>query len=97
MKWFAWIFWTAAYAFRKTPADFQAHLLKGIRLRAPWWKFKPFVFRNEDGKQWEAWWGDEPSYAEIICGGKNFRGEVHRSQTTNKIVGITVYDERPLP
>jgi hypothetical protein len=87
-KYFRWLFWNTYYLFGY-PRNFREYLEAGMRCRWPWWKFKPHMHYNKDGKQWEVWFKDEPSYS-----GKEFVSlQVHRSQETRGIVGFTIHEE----
>ncbi len=85
-----WIFWTGAYACRAKPGDLAGYLLRSKRTRPPRWKFRPSLFHNENGKQWEIRFDDESSYSrrEVL------QVEVQRGMETGRIVGLTIWDEK---
>lgn len=51
-------------------------------------EFKPSVFHNDEGRQWEIYLTDEPCYV----GRETINVEVHRSQETDRVVGFTIHD-----
>jgi hypothetical protein len=59
------------------------------RTTSPYWKFKPFVYHNKDGKFWEILFKDTDYYAsteKIDC-------VVYREDETLRIVGIKIKDK----
>lgn len=84
-----YLFWRLVYVFRRRPRTFDAFLLWGTRCRPPWWKFKPSLFRNDAGNQWEVYLANERCHMK--------RGilavELHIGCDTGQIVGFTVFDE----
>ncbi len=84
-----WLGWSAFYLFVPKPKDLDAHLTRGWRTRPPWWTFKPCVWHNDDGKQWEVWFRNDIGYTTTEW----VRCEVHRSFETDEIVGLTIWDE----
>jgi len=88
-----WLWWWLAYAFVPQPNDFVKYIERGMRTRPPWWKFKPYAYHNDDGRQWEVRLENEQSYTET----GSISAEIHRSQETGRIVGFTVWDETLKP
>jgi hypothetical protein len=72
------------------PRELRAFLLRGERLRPPWWKFEPCVIRNEDGNMWQVYLRDSRSYT---VPHQVLRVELHRDIETNEVVGFNVFDE----
>lgn len=89
MKYIKWGFWTLIYLFRPIPQELGSYLQKGERTRAPWWRFKPCIYHNDDGKQWEIWLEHEQGYVEK----KTIPVEVCIGMDSGRIVGITIFDE----
>lgn len=82
-----WLFWTVVYWFRPRPKTIEAFLIKSVRTWWPWWTFKPHVFRNEDGKQWEVYLDEEPHYTEM----RTIRLPVMIGES-GKLVGVKLWD-----
>lgn len=53
--------------------------------------FKPQVYYNRDGDQFEIYWKDDPYYAEQINTDGTSQFSLHKSIETNEIVGVTLY------
>lgn len=54
------------------------------RTTSPYWKFKPFVYYNKDGRMWEVFFKESNYYAskeQLYC-------TVLRDIDTNEIVGL---------
>ena len=89
MKVIKWLFWNIAYIGRR-PKDLGAFLVKMERTSWPWRRFKPNVFHNDDGHQWEIYLTDQGSYT---VSGVPLRADVMFDHDTNAVVGMTIYDE----
>jgi hypothetical protein len=90
MRWLRWLFWSSIYAFQPTPKGLLSYLRRGMRCRPPWWKFKPHIFRNEDGKMWQVFLTDEASFT---IPRQRLPVEIHMGMDSNQIVGFNVFDE----
>jgi hypothetical protein len=84
-----WMFWNVAYLFRPKPTTLMQYVQKGMRTRSPWWKFKPNVWHNRDGKQWHITFEDERNHTKE----GSLKCRVHIGVESKRIVGLTVYDE----
>ena len=84
-----WAFWTVVYLLRPAPKTFDGRIKRTLRCWSPWWKFKPHVYHNRDGKMWSI------SLAEDRCWVERRRlpVEVCYSVETGRIVGLKVFDE----
>lgn len=85
-KFLRYIFWSVVYVFRPKAVTFDAYMLRGMRTMFPWKRFKPHVWYNEDGRQWEVYLTDESDYTEyrtlsVVC---------HVGMDTGDIVGFTI-------
>ena len=90
MKMLCWIFWHVVYAVRPRPKEPAAYLVRADRLRSPWWKFKPTVYYNPDGRMWHVYLDNESSHT------RPSRGlfiELHIGQESGKVVGLNIWDE----
>ena len=88
-RWFAWAFWSVVYLFRRQPTDLDRYLLRITRTSLPWWRWKPNVFRNEDGRMWEVQLTNEATYSER----RTLTIDVKVSMETGRIVGLDLWDE----
>ena len=91
LRWLAWTLW---YLPQRQPRyirldGLRAQLLRMERTRRPWWKWKPGIWHNTDGRQWHVTFSDEQDYT--ICG--TLKAELHIGQETGDIVGLTIFDE----
>ena len=84
------MFWCLCYIGFYRPTSLEACLLAKERTRPPWWRFKPFLYRNEEGGMWEIYLSESESYVksgmlevELMC-----------SQETGEVVGLNIWDER---
>ena len=88
-KLLTYLFWKVHYACRPAPTSLESHVQRGIRTRLPWWKFRPVVFRNNEGSMWHIYLTEERSYTK--------RGmievDIHIGQDSGDIVGFNVWDE----
>lgn len=89
-KYFRWLFWNAYYLpqFRQ-PRKLSQWLTRVKRTQWPWWKFKPHLFRNDDGRQWEIYF----SNASAVYSRETITLDVGRDMDTGEIVAFTIYDE----
>lgn len=92
-KYARWAFWSAWYLFHRTPNELGAWLVRSERTRPPWWTFKPTVWHNDHGRQWEVYFKDDPDYCRI----QTMQVDAHISRDTGEIVGLTIYDETLRP
>ncbi len=83
-----WIFWNIAYMFRRRPKEFAAFLLWGSRC---YWqrKFRPYLWHNDDGSQWQVYFTEERDYVQL----DNLSCDLHIGMETGDIVGLTIHDE----
>ena len=92
MKTITWLFWRFFYFFRnRLPGqqDLAYYLIMGKRCWYPWKKFKPSVYRNDDGKMWQIWFSEEEAYTERCF----VDVECHIGMESGKIVGFDIWDE----
>jgi hypothetical protein len=89
MKYIKWFFWKIWYLFIPESRDLLTYLIKLDRIRSPWWKFKPSMYHNDDGKEWEIWFEHEQGYTEK----RTIQVEAVIGMDTGNIVGITIFDE----
>lgn len=96
MRYLRWLFWSLWYCWQPWPSDFDKAVLRAERTRKFWRKFQPCVYHDEDGAYWRIWFSNEPSVAvaEPDC---KLPCVAQRSQHTNEIVGLTIYDESLKP
>jgi len=90
MKILQWIFWYLVYAVRPQPKELETYITKGIRLSPPWWKFRPSVWHNPDGKMWHVYFENESSYT---ISRRTLSIELHIGQESGKVVGLNIWDE----
>lgn len=90
MKTMRWLFWRVVYLFRPQPKELLPYLLRGERLRPPWWKFEPYVWHNPDGMMWHVYLADERSYTRPD---QTLRVELHIGEESGRVVGFNVFDE----
>lgn len=89
-RYLKWLFWTVVYAFRRRPKGFFSILKKALRCRRPWWKFRPSVYHNDEGREWEVFLANEDTYTRRCCIPDC---EVAISRETGHVIGVTLYDE----
>ena len=94
MKLLRWLFWNAVYLVRPRPRTLVGILDKTTRTQWPWRQFRPTVWHNDYGKQWEIILEHESSYSREI----DLPVWAHFAQPENggppRIVGMTIWDER---
>lgn len=81
-----WLFWTVFYSVRPRERDFDKYMKRTIRTSWPWWKFKPNVSYNEDGRMWHVHLANESSYTAV----RTIKVPVYISEETGKIVGLNL-------
>lgn len=89
IKYLTWSFWCCYYAVTPRPKDFGDYIDSLMRRRVPWWKFKPYIYHNSHGKQWEIGWSEDRHYVKTLT----IQVEAHIDIDTNAIVGLTLFDE----
>lgn len=89
-KFLSYFFWNLGYCFRLEEKDFGAFLLRSNRTRWPWKKFRPSVWYNEDGRQWEIYFTNERSYAVL---NNQLSVELHVGMETGRVTGLTIWEE----
>ena len=89
MRYLTWLMWTFAYLFRPKPTELVAYLTRSERTRPPWWKFKPSLYHNDAGKQWEIWFDNESCYSQTSV----ISVTAHVGMESGEIVGFTIWDE----
>lgn len=89
-KYARWAFWSVVYLFRRDPHTLDFHLTKVTRLQKPWFKWRPNVFRNDAGSEWEVWLENEGAYTRRCCIPDC---EVAIDHETGRVVGVTLFDE----
>jgi len=85
-----WVFWHIVYAVRPRPKEVEAYLACMNRLRSPWWRFKPSVYHNPDGKMWHVYLDNESTYT---VPHRCFRVDLHVGEKSGRIVGLDIWDE----
>ncbi len=90
LKYLKWLGWVLYYIPQPRLKDLGTYITRMLRMRPPWWKFKPCMWHNDDGKQWEIYFEEEQSFTQQ----ENLRIDVHRGFETNRIVGLTIWDEK---
>ena len=88
-----WLGWMLYYLPRRRPKELGPWLIRAERTRPPWWKFKPNVWHNDHGRQWEVYFKDDMDFCRI----QTMQVDAHISQETGEIVGLTIYDETLRP
>lgn len=88
-KFVTWLFWTVYYAVRPVPRSLEGYLLRGTRRRWPWWKFKPSVWHNDDGRQWHICFREEESFRDQ----RDVTVWCEIGQESGDIVGLVVWDK----
>jgi hypothetical protein len=88
-KYLLWVLWSFYYLPQRRPKDLESYIIRMQRTRKPWWKFQPFCYYNEDGKQWEIRFTDESDYVKT----GTIKAEIHIGQESGNIVGLTFWDE----
>lgn len=87
MKTIKWLWWKVYYLVRplKSESSWNDLLTMVGRMRAPWHKFKPYVYQDEDSHAVEAVWSDDPTWARasppIVI-------DLMMSQETGQVVGV---------
>ena len=89
MKYIRWLFWLCCYAIAPRPKSLKSFIRKIERTRAPWWKFKPYVWRNSDGKMWEVRFSPERCYTQTMM----LQVEAKIDCETEEIIGFNIFDE----
>lgn len=89
MKYLRWLLWTLWYLPQPRPRRLNPWLPRSLRCRKPWAKFRPSVWRNDGGREWEICLDDEPSYtipaAKILV-------DLQIGRESGKIVGLDISD-----
>ena len=85
-----WFFWWLVCAFAPPAKDLQTWLARSERTRPPWWEFKPCVWHNDAGKQWEVWFENENCFCKP---NETLSVDLYIGLDTGRIVGLTVADE----
>ena len=85
-----WAFWNLAYLVYRPENTMHGWVTKAIRTRKPWWKFRPCVYRNADGKEWEITLGDERCCTHIR---QKIELDVGVGFDSGKIVSLDIPDE----
>jgi len=52
-------------------------------------KFKPYLYRNESGKQWEIMFTNE---SDVVYANRSVQADLHIGRDTGNIVGLTIRD-----
>lgn len=89
MSYLCWAFWCCYYVLVGFPPTIEGWITATERTRAPWWKFTPFAYHNDDGRYWEVVLRDDSYYA---CR-RTITVDVLVSQETDEIVGLHLFDE----
>ena len=92
IKLIRWLFWKSFYFFLPQPQNLGVYLERSERTRWPRWKFKPDVWHNEAGKQWEIYLENESHYVEP----RTVRAYAHISEYDGRIIGLTILDRELL-
>lgn len=90
LKYIKWLLWVLFYSVQPSPKDLMAYITRGLRIRPPWWTFKPCIWHNDAGRQWEIHFEEEQSFVQA----ETLKIDVHRGFDTNRIVGLTIWDEK---
>lgn len=89
-----WIYWNIYYLFQfESKFTLKDWCDKLTRTRSPHWKYKPFMFHNEHGKQWEI---NLPRKEDDGSFNHNKNIWIYANVEVDKdddIVAITIYDE----
>lgn len=64
MNYVRWILWKAFYAISGTSTNLDDFIKELERTRPPWWKFRPGMFHNDEGRCWEIAFGDESYFSQ---------------------------------
>jgi hypothetical protein len=93
-KYLRWIFWKGYYAAAGMPTAIGPAWMKWAeRTRPPYWKFKPNLYRSEEGRRWEVTLDGESDYSQrgsIKC-------DLHIGRDSGRIVGFSINDEDLAP
>lgn len=85
-----WMFWKTVYFMRRRPTTIEAVCVRAFRCRSPWWKFRPVVYHNDDGRMWHVYFTDERSYTDTR---RRLSVQCHIGEESGDIVGFNVFDE----
>ena len=89
-KYIQWLYWKTVYLFLPIPKEIKPFVLMIFRTRAPWWKFKPHVFRNPDSYyQWQVFLENDADYVKPR---QSLIVDLHISQETGRIIGFSFWD-----
>jgi len=91
LKYIEWLFWVVFYSIKPIEKNIEGLSIRYLRIRYPFKKFKPFLYRNEEGKQWEIYFKDDDSY--FISTKSNINVGVHVSYLNDEITSLTIFDE----
>lgn len=89
LKLLRWAFWNAVYGVRPRPYWLKDWITRHQRTAWPWRKFKPYVFHNDAGRQWDICLRPEPAYTTRAT----LQVECDFDQETGVVTGFTVWDE----
>ncbi len=90
MKWLRWIMWSLLYAARPRPKELAGYLRQTERTWPPWRKFRPNVYRSDEGKEWHVWFRDERAYT---ISRQSLQVDLHIGMESGEIVGLDIWDE----
>jgi hypothetical protein len=88
MAYLQWIFWKVWYFLRPVENDLGAVMTWAMRTRKPWFKFRPNVYRNEEGRSWTVVLDDVSYYCQL----GTLRCDLLIEQGSNRIVGFDIWD-----
>jgi hypothetical protein len=91
MAFFRWLFWRVYYLFRGRPRDLAGFMESLMRTRWPWTKFKPYVWHNDAGREWEIYLTNEPCYCRHINTG-DLKIDVMVEDDSGRICGLRLFD-----
>ena len=89
IKLIPWAFWNVVYLIKREPKSLDQLILKIQRTRYPFWKFKPYMYHNDAGKQWEIYFENDADHVRTMT----IPVEAHIGRESGKIIGITIWDE----
>ena len=87
-RWYSWAFWSVVYLPVPWSTDLGKSLIR-ISRTVPPRRWKPHVFRNDDGHMWQVLLKNQATYTTQ----KTMKLDVHVSQETGEIVGLNLWDE----
>jgi len=87
-KYLTWIMWVLWYLPQPRTRNLEKSITRGMRLRRPWWRFKPNIRHNDGMSEWQVWLKDTPCYSEVVM----MPMDISRCQDTGEIVGIDLWD-----